>query len=271
MKKSCFTRAICLAFIFASAYAFPSSAIALEWGGCPPEWTAPFPQINPSVYFDTEAVSAYFPAPTAALQSVLPSPELPVLEIAPGVGLVQITFFQYRRPLLIDPYNELAIAIPVFDDSIRDGISPIYVLYLPVTTEEAMVAGIQGWGFPKSLAKLRCHDDSRGGSKGITCKAKADEMEILTLELNTDNLTPVPPPPFLSFTVKEDLLVKTYFTFNGNLQFGMDPGGAKLILGNHPIGRHLKALGISTASIQHMWAPSIQNSLYWPHACAPLY
>lgn len=273
MKRNRVPFAMCFAFFLAAAAVFPPPAMPLEWGTCPAEWTAaPLPQVNPFWYYDTEIASAYFLAPAANLRSVLPTTELPVLEIAPGVGIVQITFFQYREIAELEPYNELAVGILVADESLARGYSPAYVLHLPVTTEEAMTAGIRGWGFPKTLAKIKCHDDSREGSRGITCTARADGLEIMTLEMNTENLSPGPSLyPGLTFTVKDDLLVKAYFVINGNTLAGTDYGGAKLIFGDHPIGQHLRVLGVSAASVQHLWAPSVQNALYLPHACAPLY
>lgn len=118
----------------------------------------------PIFYRDASAVTAIFPAHAGKLQRLLPRDELRVAPLAPGVGAVGVTFFDYRDTD-IGPYLEMGVAIPVVYGQrpvplatvarqMRTGTLHAWVQQLPVTTEIARVGGVDLYGYPKILADI---------------------------------------------------------------------------------------------------------------------
>lgn len=68
----------------------------------------------PIFYYDGTAQTAVFPARLGAVRKLLPDPRFVPARLAPGLGAVAVTCFEYRDTD-IGPYNELAIAIVLND------------------------------------------------------------------------------------------------------------------------------------------------------------
>lgn len=233
----------------------------------------------PVFYYDGSAMTGVFPARLSALRRWMPDRRFSPARLAPGVGAVTVTCFEYRDTD-IDPYNELAIAVPLNMPShranvpgrallgaARSGQYDIFVHHLPVTTELACRGGIEFYNYPKFVASIDYREDARTRS----CRLAEGAGEILTMTLDRPrggssaeiqlfcHLYQDRQPQGAEFKIHASQLAQT-----------LTPGAARLELGReHPIARELAAALISNRSIAAAWAPRIEGILYGPEVMSP--
>ena len=121
----------------------------------------------PIRYLESSSISAFFNADRAAVEAALVGTPF---QLASGSGtraVIGLSFLEYRE-CSIGPYIEAGIVIPVVRigdplpaDWFLDMIQPpldrkagFYVLHIPATSEVAVAAGIEIWGFPKILTNI---------------------------------------------------------------------------------------------------------------------
>lgn len=228
----------------------------------------------PIFYYDGEAMTGVYPARIGVLRKLLPDRRLSPARLAPGVGAIAITCFEYRESD-VGTYNELAIAIvlnyprhrinapgkAMLGGLIR-GQLDVYVHHLPVTTDLAWRAGRVLWNFPKFVTPIDYEEDA----SSRTCRLSEDGEQILTMSM---------PKLPSSRTEQIQLLTSTYQ--DGQPQLGefkleaerygwsLKPGAAQLELGrNHAIARELSTALLSTKSIAAAYTPSVQGILFGP-------
>lgn len=118
----------------------------------------------PIFYRDASSTTAFFAARAGRVRERIPTSEIRLTTLAPGVAVVAITVFEYRD-CDIGPYNELAVSfaatwgrrsIPFLSlvGQVRRRTVSAYVHRLPVTTEIARVGGVELYGYPKILAEI---------------------------------------------------------------------------------------------------------------------
>jgi hypothetical protein len=206
-------------------------------------------------------MKADFPAPAAKIQEILPSQKLKVVQHVPGRTMVSILAMEYRRVEYMDPYNELAIAVPVQYVTGQDnqGLPGLFVLQLPVTTEQARWGGVEITGLPKFIADISFDD------QGELCRseARADGKKIITLECK--RLSPeLRSGDQYILSVKDNRLLGVLFHVEGQVGAGSAPGGASFRLGDHPIADALRTLEIDHTSAGHEYAPLLSATLNPP-------
>jgi len=233
----------------------------------------------PVFYYDGSAMTGVFPARLSALRRWMPDRRFVPARLAPGIGAVTITCFEYAETD-IDPYNELAIAVPLNEphfrpnlpgramlDAARRGQYDVWVHHLPVTTELACRGGVEFYNYPKFVGSIDYTDNDRTRS----CRLAEGASEILTMTIDRKAAAPT----------KSDRLVQLFCHLYQDRQPqtaefkihapGMAqtirPGAARLELGaEHPIARELADALISRRSIAAAWAPKIEGILYGPEA-----
>jgi len=125
----------------------------------------------PQRYYDWSFMLAHFPASARAISRLLPEDAgLEPVTIAPGIGIVSLAAFEYRKLVSLEAYNEMGVMFPV---RLRPTLSlpsvPLfrpewfadlgfYIWQLPVNKDDAREAGVRLWGFPKSLAEITFAD-----------------------------------------------------------------------------------------------------------------
>jgi hypothetical protein len=228
-------------------------------------------------YYDWSAMMAHFPAPTASLQKLLPSPRLRPAELVPGTGIVSLAAMEYRRIADVEPYNEFGIMVPVlYEPSVNVPALPLlapgrferfglYVHHLPVTTQEAYVFGVEIWGYPKFLADISFEETDRVRR----CRLRADGKSIATLEVRK-SATKARPMDLSSYTVKDGQLLRTRIQAEGELSTARLRGGACCDLGDHPIAEELRAVGMGRTAVERLYAPQVQSMLHAASAVLPL-
>lgn len=222
----------------------------------------------PILYRDVYAITGVFVAPTLALKEVLPTSRLVPAEIMPGKGLLGIMAFDYRDTS-IGPYRELAIAVPArYHPRINPPVIPalrmaasisfeVFVWQLPVTTEVALHAGIDIWGYPKFLAEIEFEE----GEKTVRCSLSEKGEHILTLEVRKS--TPKMKSYFdiNTYTVKgEELLFTSIKGISSSLGRSFIPGTARLTLGEHSLSRKIREMAPGK-SVHSLYIPRAKTIL----------
>ena len=220
----------------------------------------------PLRYFDYSLVGASFPVPVANLQNVLPSKKLIPIETTPGVSTVLLIATENRVVDCLKPYNEFDVMVPIRHETADgSGVSAYYCLYIPVTTEEALVGGVEIYGYPKFLADISFEetDETR------RCWVRSEGKDILTLEVRK-SVTELVSYQLYLYSVKGEHLLRALYQVQGQSSTDNVTGGASLILGDHPVARELKALEIGGTSVMHEYAPRRKALLHLPSERLPL-
>ena len=228
----------------------------------------------PIFYYDGTATSAVFPARLKRLRALMPDPTYRPARLAPGVGAVAITCFEYRDTDL-GPYNELAISVVLNEpwfrpnlpgaaliSSVRRRQLHAWVEHLPVTTEIARAGGVDFYNYPKFVAGIEFSENS--GRR--ECRLSEGAERILTL---TGDLIPTPRSEEVQLFSRlwmDRRPQGSEFKINA-LQTGISlrPKAATLRLGEqHPIARALDRQLIGRTPIQYQYIKSFEGILYGP-------
>jgi hypothetical protein len=228
----------------------------------------------PIFYYDGTAQTAVFPARLGALRRLLPDPRFVPARLAPGLGAVGVSCFEYRDTD-IGPYNELAISVILKDPRIganlpgralltglRDKQLHAWVHHLPVTTEIARAGGVELYNYPKFVGSI---DFAENGSRR-TCHLREGDEHILTLRgplIDTPRSGQV---QLFSHLWMDRQPQSSEFKLNvlaGGLS--LRPGAARLELGaRHPIARELAGVLASRRSIYYELMAPFEGILYGP-------
>lgn len=233
----------------------------------------------PLFYPDGEQMTGVFPAKMSELRKMLPDPRFVPARLAPGVGAITVTCFEYRETG-IGPYNELAIGIPLNSPHYRpnlpgrallDGVRrrqlDTWVHHLPVTTEIARVGGVEFYNYPKFIAAIDFEEND--GTR--TCRLAEGAEHILTLRApkiasRRDEVVQI----FSHLYQNREPQTSEFKILNHQLGWSIAPGAAQLELGTrHPISEELARALISTRSISTAYSPKIEGILYGPNHLTP--
>lgn len=235
----------------------------------------------PIFYYEGRSMTALFPARLKALRAALPDPRFVPARLAPRVGVVGVTAFEYRDTD-IGPYNELAISIVLNEPpllwnapgralarALRRRQFHAYVHHLPVTTEVARTGGIDFYGYPKFVAAIDFADEG----ERLACRLAEGAAHILTL---TGSTIPAPRSQqlqFFSHLWMDRQPQTSEFKVNA-LEMGMSsrPGSARLELDRgHPIAAELRRMLVSSRPFHYQYTPRFEAMLYGPdHLSFPL-
>lgn len=197
-------------------------------------------------YYDHETITGAFPASTAKVRRLLPSPRLEPVEATPGVTLVRMTALEYGNIDGLAPYNEYSITVPVLYNVAGhpSGLPCGYITHLPVTTEEARWVGVDLYGFPKFVAEITFQDTA----DGRRCVVRADSMDVITLQARKVHAI-AESMEFYIYTLKDKQLIRTPVQVRGLWGTSRVSGGALCSFGDHPIVAGLRDvdLGEGTA------------------------
>jgi hypothetical protein len=213
----------------------------------------------PVRYLAGTAVQAIFAIPHAAADRLLAPYRLEAARVPGGRSIAGIGFFDYTESSL-GAYREVAVTIAAWPIGSRRRVSGLLdmfgplarrrtgwaVLDLPVTTEEADVAGREIWGYPKyvaSISSMYSGADFRG--------ALVDEngTEILTLDGTSTRSVRLPAWDMVTYTSHGGRLWRSEIEVAGHMI--ATPGrGFSLWVGpsDHRTAGHLSALGLHGAA-----------------------
>jgi len=239
------------------------------------------PMKVPVFYYDGTATTAVFLARFAGLRRLLPDPRFVPARLAPGLGAITVSAFEYRDTD-IGPYNELAISVPLCAPgesfnlpgrallkALRRRQFHAWVQHLPVTTEIARLGGVEFFNYPKFLASI----DFTELAGRRTCRLAEDGEHILTLE--SKPLLALGPERIQLFSHlwMDGQPQSSEFKIN-TLEAGHTsrPGVVSLTLGeHHPIARELARLLVSRRAVHVQQLNRFEGILYGPdHHTLPL-
>lgn len=228
----------------------------------------------PIFYYEGNAISAAFPARLGALRALMPDPRIVPARLAPGLGVVAVTCFEYRDTD-IGPYNELAISVVLNEPwflpnlpgrallaSMRSGQLHAWVHHLPVTTEIARAGGVDFYNYPKFIGQIEFSESASERA----CELSENGEPILTLKGRRIRTGRSERLQLFSHLWMDRQPQSSEFKINA-LDLGMTifPGAATLTLGDrHPIARELARLIVSRTPLQFQYIPSFEGILYGP-------
>jgi len=235
----------------------------------------------PIFYYDGTAQTAVFPARLGRLRRLLPDPRFVPARLAPGLGAVGVTCFEYRDTD-IGPYNELAITIvlnnPPFAsnlpgrallDGLRRKQLHAWVHHLPVTTEIARAGGVELYNYPKFVGSID-YSESAGRR---TCRLGEGDEHILTLDGPLIDTPRSGQLQLFSHLWHDRQPQESEFKLNVIASGrSLRSGTARLELGaRHPIARELAGVLVSRRSIYYELMAPFEGILYGPeHLSLPL-
>jgi len=205
----------------------------------------------PIRYWRTDCFLALFAADLDAVTDLLPSSRLHPVRVTGTRAVVAIAVFNYLETG-VGPYGEIAVSplctldrpappvLPLATGYLR-GLSA-FVAHLPVTTRIAREAGRQVWGYPKFVADMDF--DLRPESQRV--EMAEGGQEILSLEVRRRGHVALETAPLTSYTAHGDRLVRTRIEMRGHVATALGPSNGELLLGEHPVGREIAALGVGS-------------------------
>lgn len=222
----------------------------------------------PQRYYDWSFVMTHFPAPTRRVRELLPDDRLVPVEMVPGLAVITLAAFEYRKMATLRPYNEFAIMVPVRYEPERNvPFLPLlcpdryevgfWVHHLPVTTEEARAVGVGVWGLPKVLAQIEFRDVGWVRE----CDLWEDGEHVITLSAPVGE-TRHEEREFYAFSVLGGELLKSLVDTKGQYHAWNVPGRASFRLGTHPIADELRELQVQNLAIAGLFAYSAKSRLH---------
>jgi hypothetical protein len=147
------------------------------------------PSKSPTFFFDASSFSAVFPAGYRALRELMPDPRYVPARLAPGLGVVAITYIEYRDSD-IGPLREVGIAIPLNEAYFRANLPGralmsarrlgqlhAFIRHAPVTSEVAVRGSLDFCNFPHFIAEI----DFSETDEQAQCRLAERNEHILTL------------------------------------------------------------------------------------------
>lgn len=228
----------------------------------------PEPFEVPQRYYDFSFTMAHFPAPTRLVRALLPDEGLQPVQIVPGLAAITVAAFEYRVMATLSPYNEVAVMVPV---RYRPGRNPpllpwlwpeaydvgFWIDHLPVTTEQARVAGVTVWGLPKVLGEIIFED------VGWTrrCRLREDGRDVLVLSAATGE-TRFEARAFHAYSRLNGMLLESLVDTRGQYHASLGPGSASLELGSHPVASRLRATRVQNVAVGGLFGFTVKSVLH---------
>ncbi len=226
----------------------------------------------PLTYHDTAVASSYHLASAAAVAAVLPRrggrPLLRPLPAPGGRTVVAVHAFRYRTVTwtgpdgathTLAPYGEVGVTAGVVaGPAARGGGAPAtggFVLQLPVTSREARDLGRTEWGLPKWLGDM----DFLDAPDRSEVRLGEDGTEVLTHAVRAGGPALPGSRTRRLWSVRDGRLLET--TVRVLARWQARPGGARLVLGGHPVAGALRALGLSPAPVAAFRAVGHRSTL----------
>jgi hypothetical protein len=227
----------------------------------------------PIFYRSARMFTLVFAANYVALRRMLPDKRFTPAQMAPGVGAIHLTAFEYYDTD-VEPYNEFAIGILVNNphmaklpsyNILRQLVQLdfyTYIHHLPVTTELALRAGIDFYNYPKLITSIDFDDTA----DWVTCDLAEGGEKICRIKGRKVKTPFKGVMKFFCHLYDEDQPQIAEMKINAR-KFAVlpGPGMCELELGKeHPFALELKKALITTLPAIYMYLPDMQAILYGP-------
>jgi Acetoacetate decarboxylase (ADC) len=201
--------------------------------------------------------------PADAAQNIVDPTGLEVTGPIPGRALVALAVCRYDDTDL-DPYHEVAVSFvvrphdaPAHPSAVQrtrefaGGAIGAYIHRLPVDQEFTCAAGRGIWGFPKWVTTIDIDEPPPGrprAGSGTTVRLVDDGAHVLSLTVAAGGRLRLPAQAPPSYSFADGILRRTMWTTTSSGVTGR-PGGATLVLGDHPMADELRSLGLPKRAI----------------------
>jgi hypothetical protein len=202
--------------------------------------------------------SVQYLVPAAAAQRLVDPTGLEVTGPVPGRALLALAVCRYDDTDL-DPYHEVAVSFVVrlhdapplnsASQRLREfaaGEIGAYIHRLPVDQAFSCAAGRDIWGFPKWVTTIEIDEGKPGqggAGRGVIVRLVDDGVHVLSLALRGGGRLHLPSQAPPSYSFADGVLRRTTWTTSSEGTAGR-PGGATLVLGDHPMADELRSLGL---------------------------
>lgn len=199
----------------------------------------------PLMYSSASQFGAFFRVSLDKVAPILEGKSVEAWPIA-GKALVAVYVWEYREST-VGTYNEVGLGIQCRRRGTKPSIlqlgldmlaqddQGIWVVDLPVTTQEAYTAGVELWGYPKYVSPI----DIQMGRQ-----ARARLGDELTLTVGGNLSPPVRGLPVVTYTDRKGSLIRTAIRTDVPSRWGLG-GDSKLeVTGDGPMARSLRSMGL---------------------------
>jgi hypothetical protein len=188
---------------------------------------------------DAASGTAMYMVDRAAAERLIPS-EFEADELAPGKTQVCIVIVDYKDNDLGD-YNEMGVVFFVRPKGQPDAEVGSYIHRLPVNQSFTQQAGLEIWGFPKTVEEI----DFTTTETSATCTLRIDGKQVVSLTVPRGGDGETPETPALGYTMMEGVPHRLEFSRGGKQELTQPGGeGVSLTLGDHVIAKELRSLGL---------------------------
>lgn len=213
----------------------------------------------PVVVRDASNATAVFLVDRSRAQALLPGDAFEVVESAPGLTQVALGFIDYRDNDLGD-YNEAMVVFFVRPAAAPTASEGTFIYALPVNQEFTCRAGREIWGFPKSVETIAIdYDGERATCRLEMGGALVFEMSLPMAAAGTDMGT----MEMVTYSYRAGSAVATSFRQGGETSFP-DPATVELTLGDHPLARTLRSLGLPSTPALATWTARMNGAFDQP-------
>lgn len=209
----------------------------------------------PILYHRTDCSFGVFSADLEATREALPSDRLYPVKVARGRAAIAVVSYNYIETG-VGPYGEIGVAalctldrqappvLPAMLEARYPGFGA-FVLHLPVTTRIAREAGRAVWGYPKFVADMAF--EFRPETHRV--ELREDGQDVLSLEVERRGRLVQDRKPLVTYSEHHGELIRTELPVRSTYHAGIGRPYGHLELGDHPIGKELRELDISSESI----------------------
>jgi hypothetical protein len=198
---------------------------------------------------EADVAGALFSADWDALRRAVPD-ELTPVRLGPRSGGVVVAGLSYSQAGGFEPYDELAVVVPVARHAVAgvprlDGGVGGYVVALPVTTETSCHLGREIWGFPKTVADVEVRREGVEGDGAAEWHVDVHEDGERALSLTVRETRRHSRDVTLdAYTRKDGQLWRTPVEIVGPAGFGIGLGRVELDVGTGPLAADVRRLGV---------------------------
>jgi len=222
----------------------------------------------PIHYYRDDFFVLLFTADYAKVKALMPTPNLYPARMWGDRAVVGFGAYNYINTS-IGPYGEIGVVVPAVYGKDPLPLIPalletrypnfgMVVLHLPVTRVEARDAGRGEWGYTKFLADMHFINTP----EFLEVRMDEEAKHILTMRVMKKGLLGRDCKPLVTFSVKDQKLIKTDMPQAGTARKTFFTKGSFLKLGDHPVAEGLKQLDLSPDPVQSRYY--VDRSLILP-------
>jgi hypothetical protein len=214
----------------------------------------------PARFRDGSSAVGLFLVPSSPADALICESGFEVAQVAPGRAIFSLSCVHYCDSDC-GAYEEISLGffvkkhgpakgVPYLGtwlDIVRDRAAT-FIWKLPVTTRLANDAGVQMWGFPKTVEEI----DFEAAGGRATFQLRMDGREVLRYSVRARGKRRQPRGASPVYSLYEGAPHVTYLAHEYR-DVGVQLGGGRLELGDHPVAERLRGLGLPRRPLVGSW------------------